>query len=315
MSAPSALQTDIIQTSLRQAADNIGQIILGKRRQIDLALTCLLAGGHLLIEDLPGVGKTTLALSLAHTFGLNFQRVQFTSDLLPADVLGISIYDAPGQQFKFHPGQVFTQVLLADEINRSTPKTQSALLEAMEEGQVTQDGVTRRLPRPFFVIATQNPTEQVGTFPLPESQLDRFLMRIEMGYPDQQAERELLLGRDRRQHIKQQPVIMHAEKLLHLQQAVDQVHESEALLNYLLAIIRSSRLSPWFSSGLSPRAGLALQKCARAWALLHGRDHVLPEDVQQVLPSVAAHRLQIHPDHQQLKVDELITRLIKQVPV
>lgn len=304
-----------IRDLIQQASSNIGQIILGKRRQIDLALTCLLAGGHLLIEDIPGVGKTTLALTIAHTFGLNFRRVQFTSDLLPADVTGISIYDAPSQQFKFHPGPVFTQVLLADEINRTTPKTQSALLEAMEENQVTLDGVSRPLPQPFFVIATQNPTEQVGTFPLPESQLDRFLMRIEIGYPDQQAERELLLGRDRRQQIGQLPVAINPKTLLALQQHVDQIHESKALLDYLLALIRSSRLSPWFACGLSPRAGLALQKAARAWALLHGRDHVLPEDVQQVMPSVVAHRLQIHPDHQQEKMDELVRRLIMQVPV
>lgn len=304
-----------IRDALQLAATNMGQIILGKRRQIDLAITCLLANGHLLIEDLPGVGKTTLALALAKTFGMDFRRVQFTSDLLPADVTGISIYDATSQQFKFHPGPVFTQALLADEINRTTPKTQSALLEAMEEHQVTQDGVSRALPKPFFVIATQNPTEQVGTFPLPESQLDRFLMRIEMGYPDQQAERELLIGRDRRQQIAQLPVAISPQTLLALQKAVDQVHESKALLDYLLTLIRSSRLSPWFASGLSPRAGLALQKCARAWALLHGRDHVLPEDVQQVMPSVAAHRLQIHPDHQQEKIDELVNRLIKQVPL
>ena len=304
-----------IQSLLQQAATSIGQIILGKRRQIDLALTCLLAGGHLLIEDLPGVGKTTLALALAKTCGLEFRRVQFTSDLLPADITGISIYDATSQTFKFHPGPIFTQVLLADEINRTTPKTQSALLEAMEENQVTLDGVSRPLPQPFFVIATQNPTEQVGTFPLPESQLDRFLMRIEIGYPDQQAERELLIGRDRRQHIAQLPVVINPQTLTALQTRLQQIHESKPLLDYLLALIRSSRLSPWFASGLSPRAGLALQKCARAWAMLHGRDHVLPEDIQHVMPCVAAHRLQIHPDHQHEKIDELINRLIRQVPV
>ena len=219
------------QEILKHAAASIGQIILGKRRQIDLALTCLIADGHLLIEDLPGVGKTTLALALAKTFGLDFRRVQFTSDLLPADVSGISIYDAASQQFKFHPGPVFTQLLLADEINRTTPKTQSALLEAMEENQVTLDGVSRPLPKPFFVIATQNPSEQVGTFPLPESQLDRFLMRIEIGYPDQQAERELLLGRDRRQHIAQLPIVISPQQLMALQKTVEQIHESKALLN------------------------------------------------------------------------------------
>lgn len=304
-----------IRDVLQQAATSIGQIILGKRQQIDLALTCLIAGGHLLIEDVPGVGKTTLALALAKTFGLDFRRVQFTSDLLPADVTGISIYDVSNQQFKFHPGPVFTQVLLADEINRTTPKTQSALLEAMEENQVTLDGICRALPKPFFVIATQNPADQVGTFPLPESQLDRFLMRIEIGYPDQQAERELLMGRDRRQHIAQLPVVINPQTLFTLQKSAEQVHESKALLDYLLAIVRSSRLSPWFATGLSPRAGLALQKCARAWALLHGRDHVLPEDIQHVMSSVAAHRLQIHPDHQHEKIDDLVIRLIKQVPL
>ena len=304
-----------IRDVLQQAATSIGQIILGKRQQIDLALTCLIAGGHLLIEDVPGVGKTTLALALAKTFGLDFRRVQFTSDLLPADVTGISIYDVSNQQFKFHPGPVFTQVLLADEINRTTPKTQSALLEAMEENQVTLDGICRALPKPFFVIATQNPTDQVGTFPLPESQLDRFLMRIEIGYPDQQAERELLMGCDRRQHIAQLPVVINPQTLFALQKSVEQVHESKALLDYLLAIIRSSRLSPWFASGLSPRAGLALQKCARTWALLQGRDHVLPEDIQHVMSSVAAHRLKIHPDHQHEKIDDLVNRLIKQIPL
>ena len=315
MTAHTPLPVEIIQQSLQQVSGSIGHIILGKQRQIQLALTCLLANGHLLIEDLPGVGKTTLALAIARTFGLDFQRIQFTSDLLPADVLGVSIYNNEQGRFIFHRGPVFTQVLLADEINRSTPKTQSALLEAMEERQVTQDGKTRDLPEPFFVIATQNPTEQVGTFPLPESQLDRFLMRIEIGYPDQQAERELLAGKDRRQLIKDLPAVLTTEELLHLQQSVEQVHISKSLLDYLLALIRSSRLSPWFSSGLSPRAGLALQKCAQAWALLHGRDHVLPEDVQHIMPSVAAHRLQVNPDHQDEDVDELVIRLIKQVPV
>jgi MoxR-like ATPase len=309
------LAVDSMQQSLQQVAGSISHIILGKQRQIQLALTCLLANGHLLIEDLPGVGKTTLALAIARTFGLDFQRIQFTSDLLPADVLGVSIFASEQQRFRFHRGPVFTQVLLADEINRSTPKTQSALLEAMEERQVTQDGKTRVLPEPFFVIATQNPSEQVGTFPLPESQLDRFLMRIDIGYPDQQAERELLAGKDRRQRIKSLTPVLSIEQLLEIQQAVEQVHVSKAMLDYLLALIRSSRLSPWFASGLSPRAGLALQKCAQAWALLHGRDHVLPEDVQQIMPSVAAHRLRVNADHQDENIDELVIRLIRQVPV
>ena len=302
-------------TSLQKAANTISKIIYGKQRQIQLAMTCLLAGGHLLIEDLPGVGKTTLSLAISKTFGLNFQRIQFTSDMLPADVLGISIFDNNRKTFDFHPGPIFTQTLLADEINRATPKTQSALLEAMEEQQVTLDGKTHKLPKPFFVIATQNPTEQVGTYPLPESQLDRFLMRIVIGYPDQKAERLLLENPDRREQLGNLEEAISIDELLSLQSAVKQVHVSKAILDYLLALIRSSRLSPWFSTGLSPRAGLALQRCAQAWAFLHGRDHVLPEDIQQVMPSVAAHRLQINPEHQQEPIDDLIINLIKQVPV
>ncbi len=300
---------------IQQAAERISTIILGKNQQIQLALSCLLASGHLLIEDLPGVGKTTLSLTLARVFNLSFHRIQFTSDLLPSDVIGVSIYDTQEQKFQFHPGPVFTQVLLADEINRSTPKTQSALLEAMEEKQVTQDGVTRTLPQPFFVVATQNPMEQVGTFPLPESQLDRFLMRINMGYPDQQAEMELLKGQHRHPMIEKLEPVMQPAELLELQQAVESVHMSQAVLDYLLSLVRSSRLSPWFSNGLSPRAGLALQRCARAWAFIQGRDHVLPEDIQQVLPSVAAHRLQVQAEHQNRSIDELVTMLIQQVPV
>ena len=300
---------------ITQASASISSIILGKQQQIQLALSCLLAGGHLLIEDLPGVGKTTLSLTLARVFGLDFQRVQFTSDLLPSDVLGVSIYDNNSQVFKFHQGPVFTQVLLADEINRSTPKTQSALLEAMEEKQVTQDGATRSLPEPFFVIATQNPLEQVGTFPLPESQLDRFLMRINIGYPNQQAEMELLKGESRHTLIQQLDASIQPEQLIQIQQRVEQTHMSQAILDYVLELVRSSRLSPWFITGLSPRAGLALQKCARAWAFLQGRDHVLPEDIQKILPSVAAHRLQIHPEHQDKNIDDLTLMLIQQVPV
>jgi len=315
MSQQPLLTAQQTQHLLTQTSKSISSIILGKNRQIQLALSCLLAGGHLLIEDLPGVGKTTLSLTLARVFGLDFQRIQFTSDLLPSDVLGVSIFDSSKQSFKFHKGPVFTQVLLADEINRSTPKTQSSLLEAMEEKQVTQDGKTRALPKPFFVIATQNPMEQVGTFPLPESQLDRFLMRINIGYPDQQAEMELLKGNNRHDMIQQLEVTITPEQLIELQISANNTHMSQAILDYVLSIIRSSRLSPWFISGLSPRAGLALQRCARSWAFLHGRDHVLPEDVQEVLPGVAAHRLQIHPEHQDKNIDELISLLIKQVPV
>ncbi len=300
---------------LTDTAAAISSIILGKDEQIQLAISCLLAGGHLLIEDFPGVGKTTLSLTLAKVFGLDFQRIQFTSDLLPSDVLGVSIFNTQNQSFKFHPGPIFTQVLLADEINRSTPKTQSALLEAMEEKQVTQDGETRPLPSPFFVIATQNPLEQVGTFPLPESQLDRFLMRINIGYPEHEAEMELLKGTNRHDMIQQLAPSITPLQLIDLQGKVEQVHMSQAILDYLLAIIRSSRLSPWFINGLSPRAGLALQRCARAWAFLQNRDHVIPEDIQHILPCVAAHRLQIHPEHQENTIDDLIFLLIKQVPV
>ncbi len=300
---------------LELTIESVSSIILGKNQQIRLAISCLLAGGHLLIEDLPGVGKTTLSLTLAKVFGLDFQRIQFTSDLLPSDVLGVSIFNSHDQSFNFHPGPIFTQVLLADEINRSTPKTQSALLEAMEEKQVTQDRTSRALPKPFFVIATQNPLEQVGTFPLPESQLDRFLMRINIGYPDQHAELELLKGNNRHDMIQQLKPIITPEQLIALQNHVQTTHMSKAILNYLLELVRASRLSPWFISGLSPRAGLALQKCARAWAFLQGRDHVIPEDVQQILPCVAAHRLQIHPEHLDKNINDLIERLIKQVPV
>jgi MoxR-like ATPase len=256
----------------------VGTIILGKRHQLRLALACLLARGHLLIEDLPGVGKTMLAHALATTLGLQYQRIQFTSDLLPADILGVSIYNRENGSFQFHPGPVFSHLVLADEINRATPKTQSALLEAMEEHQVTVEGETRRLPRPFFVIATQNPLYQIGTFPLPESQLDRFLMRIELGYPDDQSERILLQGEDRRKLLQEIAPVLATDRLLELQSQVDRVHASDALLDYLQALLGFSRRAPHYQNGLSPRAGLALLHSARAWAFLDGRDLVLPED-------------------------------------
>lgn len=268
-----------------------GTIILGKDRQIRLALACLLARGHLLIEDLPGVGKTTLAHVLAKLLGLNIQRIQFTSDMLPADILGISIFDRTNSNFIFHPGPIFAQLILADEINRATPKTQSALLEAMEEKQVTVDGQTRPLPTPFFVIATQNPLEQVGTFPLPESQLDRFLMRIHLGYPDHDAERELLSGTDRRELLLQTGPCLTPEALIANQEAVSRVHISPALIDYVQALVARTRNSNDWSVGLSPRAALALLAAARAWAWLEKRDFVLPEDIQAVFPSVAGHRL------------------------
>ncbi|BAZ92621.1 hypothetical protein TspCOW1_25150 [Thiohalobacter sp. COW1] len=267
-------------------------IILGKEQSLRLALACLLARGHLLVEDLPGVGKTTLAHALAAVLGLDYQRIQFTSDLLPADILGISVFDRESGQFRFHPGPVFAQLVLADEINRATPKTQSALLEAMEEGQVTLEGATRALPEPFFVIATQNPTYQIGTFPLPESQLDRFLMRLHLGYPDAAAERELLAGVSRRELIRDQAPLLSPEQLAELQAAVARIHASPALLDYIQALLATSRDSGHYRSGLSPRAGLALLQGARAWALIDGRDHVLPDDIQAVLAAVVGHRLQ-----------------------
>ena len=267
------------------------EFVLGKTQVLRLAVTCLLAGGHLLLEDLPGVGKTTLAQALARLLGLSYQRLQCTSDLLPADVLGVSVYDRNDGQFHFHPGPVFTQVLLADEINRATPRAQSSLLEAMEERQVTLEGRTMPLPSPFFVIATQNPTDQVGTYPLPESQLDRFLMRLSLGYPDRAAERELLEGRDRRQLLADLAPVCSLDALLELQAQVDTVHVAEPLLEYLQDLLARSRTMPGLAYGLSPRAGLALLRAARAWALAHGRGHVLPEDLKAILPSVASHRL------------------------
>ncbi len=273
--------------------DRAGEFILGKEHQIKLSLTCLLARGHLLLEDLPGVGKTILSSVLARTLGLEFSRIQFTSDLLPADILGVSVFERESGSFTFHPGPVFSQVVLADEINRATPKTQSALLEAMEEEQVTIEGKTYPLPHPFFVIATQNPSYQLGTFPLPESQLDRFLMVISLGYPERNAERALLAGRERRDMLHELEPVITPEELAALQLKVKAVHASDALIDYVQALLEFSRQSPYYLNGLSPRAGLALLSAARAWALLNGRDHVMPEDVQQVLPYVAAHRLQL----------------------
>lgn len=280
-----------MQNAIDQLLDSANQVILGKPRQVRLSVCCLLARGHLLIEDIPGVGKTTLAHTLAKLLGLNYQRIQFTSDILPADIIGASVFDARNHAFKFHPGPVFNQMVLADEINRATPKAQSALLEAMEEHQVTVEGKTYPLPEPFFVIATQNPSHQIGTFPLPESQLDRFLMRIELGYPDHQAERQLLAGQSRRNLYESLPVQLPPEQLQRIQQAVSQVHASTALLDYCQAIIGFTRESSEYHCGLSPRAGLALLTAAKAWAFMDRRDAVIPEDLQAVLAAVAGHRL------------------------
>ena len=289
------------------------RIILGKDRQIRLALACILARGHLLIEDLPGMGKTTLAHALAHLLGLDFRRVQFTSDLLPADILGVSVYDSSDATFKFHPGPVFTNVLLADEINRATPKTQSALLEVMEEHQVTLEGATRALPRPFFVIATQNPAFHVGTYPLPESQLDRFLMRIELGYPDAQAERDLLRSGGGRNNFAALAPGIDAATLEQIQGAVENIRVSDALLDYLQALLEHTRNSSRYSNGLSPRAGLSLKHCAQAWALMAGREFAIPEDVQAVLPGVVGHRL--HPASGSENSARLAEALLQAVPV
>ena len=268
-----------------------GRIILGKERQIRLAMACILARGHLLIEDVPGVGKTTLSHALARLLGLDYQRIQFTSDLLPADIIGVSVFDRESSTFRFHPGPIFAQVILADEINRASPKAHSALLEAMEERQVTAEGETRPLPEPFFVIATQNPLHQVGTFPLPESQLDRFLMRVALGYPDAKAERELLRGAERRDLISHLEPAMTSAQLKELQATVPQMQVSDALLDYIQALIQHSRQSPRYAQGLSPRAGVAMLRAAQAWAMMEGRRQVLPEDVQATLPAVVGHRL------------------------
>lgn len=300
---------------IKSLVDDIGQVLIGKEEQVKLALTCLFARGHLLLEDLPGMGKTTLAHALANVLGLDYNRVQFTSDLLPSDIVGVSVFDRTNNNFSFHPGPVFTQVLLADEINRTTPKTQSALLEAMAEYQVTVDGETRALPTPFFVIATQNPSSQSGTFPLPESQLDRFLMRIELGYPNAEAEMAILKGLDPSSRIDSIEARITSEQLLSIQGKVDSVQASDSLLAYVQRLVAFTRTSSDFAYGLSTRGALALLRCAKTWALIHGRGHVLPEDIQQVMPSVAAHRLRDAADYGDQSGYALVEKVLNSVDV
>jgi MoxR-like ATPase len=302
---------ELIEATIAQ----LGRIILGKERELRLCVACLLARGHLLIEDIPGVGKTTLAHALAETLGLSYQRVQFTSDLLPADIIGVSVFERETSEFRFHKGPIFSQLVLADEVNRASPKAQSALLEAMEEHQVTADGQTYPLAAPFFVIATQNPIYQIGTYPLPESQLDRFLMRIELGYPDAALERRLLLGQDRRDLLATLSPVLLPQQLLLMQTMVPGVHVSDALLDYVQAIVRYTRESPLYESGLSPRAAIGLLRLAQAWALVHEHPGVLPEDVQAVLPGVVGHRLKPRDQTTAASARQIGEMVLKAVPV
>ena len=285
------LSKDAERAALERAQQVLGNIILGKDGQIALALACLLARGHLLIEDLPGLGKTMLAKALARVLGLSFSRIQFTSDLLPADIVGVSVFRQNKGEFEFQPGPIFSQLILADEVNRATPKAQSALLEAMEEYQVSVDGNTRRLPEPFFVVATQNPADQIGTFPLPESQLDRFLMRLELGYPDEENERKLLTGDDRRSMLEEVDAIASPEILQKLQNSVTAVHISDPLVDYVQALVRQTRESPDIDIGLSPRGALALVAAAKAHAFIEQHSGVYPDDIQAVFAAIAGHRL------------------------
>ena len=311
----SAILPERLQASLAAAVEQVNSLLLGKKREVNLAFTTLLAGGHLLIEDLPGLGKTTLARSMAATLALDFQRMQFTSDLLPSDIIGVSIFDPSAREFRFHPGPVFAQLLLADEINRAPPRTQSALLEAMAEHQVTVDGTgqTYKLAQPFFVLATQNPADLAGTFPLPDSQLDRFLLRVQIGYPDAAAEREMLAGNDRRELIARVMPQLATADLLALRGSVAGVHASEALIGYVQALLAESRRHKGVRVGLSPRAGLGLLQGGRAHALLAGRRHALPEDVQALFVAAAAHRLV--PEAEADSRDALAASILKSVPV
>lgn len=307
-------KTQDTEAVFSEIVDRVSNVIYGKKKEIRLALTCLFAGGHLLIEDRPGIGKTTMAKALSRCLGLDFSRVQFTSDLLPADILGSAVFEQQAGQFVFHEGPVFTQVLLADEINRATPRTQSALLEAMEELQVTAEGRTRPLPSPFFVIATLNPIEQAGTFSLPESQLDRFLLRISMGYPDRQAEKMLLKAGDTQHLLAQLKPVLSADEVGGIREKAAAVHMSDALLDYIQDILDFTRTSSHFHTGLSPRAGLAILRTARAWAMINGRKHGMPEDVQAILPYVTGHRLRSADTFRELGFDRL-TAVMREVPV
>ena len=302
------------QVDIDRAISAIETIILGKSTQIRLAVCCLVARGHCLIEDLPGVGKTTLSQTIAHVFGLDFNRIQFTSDLLPADILGVSIFDPEARAFKFHPGPIFAHFLLADEINRATPKTQSALLEAMEEKQITVEGATHRLEEPFFVIGTQNPLDQSGTFPLPESQLDRFMMKLSLGYPDQKAERALLSGGNPRDLMQQLRAVISIDRFLAIQAAVDNIHCSEPLLDYVQLLVQATRNSGLFVYGISPRAGLAIIQASRAWALMDGRGHAEPGDVQAVFSAIVEHRLTPAEQHSRSAAD-LVVGLLDQIAI
>ena len=305
--------TEPARAALTAAIAQVNKLVLGKPREIKLSFACMLAAGHLLIEDLPGLGKTTLAHALAATVGLDFQRTQFTSDLLPSDILGVSVFDQAQQRFHFHPGPIFTQLMLADEINRAPPRTQSALLEAMAEQQVTVDGTTHGLPQPFFVIATQNPVDLAGTYPLPDSQLDRFLLRLSLGYPDARAEREMLSTEDRRDLIAQTKPLLQATDVLALREATLRVHASESLIGYVQELLAQSRRQPGVKVGLSPRAGLALLRASRAQALIQGRDHVLPDDVQSLFTEIASHRLV--PDGDDSSRDRLAQQILHAVAV
>jgi len=302
-----------IQEKIEDAVSEIGKVVLGKEKQVRLALCCLFAGGHLLLEDKPGMGKTTLLQALAKVFGLQYSRIQFTSDLLPADILGVTIYDQSTGQFSFHKGPVFSNLVLADEINRTTPKTQSALLEAMEEGQVSIDNNTMALPHPFFVIATQNPISFAGTYPLPESQLDRFLMRLQIGYPDPSAERELLNNRGQRENIAEMQQTLTPEDITHISERIPQVHATDTLLDYVQRLVAYTRQDNLFSFGLSPRGAMALIRSARTWALMHNRMHVIPEDVQMVLPAVVDHRLRSISDTSGRSGESYSQRLLNEV--